>query len=104
MLGIIICGGSEQKRSKEKELVYRILPSYNMDYDVYDFSGLCKELNDIIDNNNMKKIYIVNIKNDKSFEVLSTIRKRDPYSIIILISNSDKYHYDISNNKLMVLA
>ena len=85
MLGIIICGGSEQKRSSEKRLISQILPSYNMDYGVYDFSGLCNELNDIIDDGNMKKIYIVNIKDDKYIKIISLIRKKDPYSIIILI-------------------
>ena len=103
MLEIVIYGGNEQKNTIQVELIRSVLASYNIDYKLYSFSGLDSELINIINNSYMRKIYIVNIKDDKYIQILSSIRKKDPYSIIILITNSNKYHYDILNNKLMVL-
>ena len=103
MLEIVVYGGNEQKNTIQIDLIHSVLANYNIDYKLYSFSGLDSELINIINNSYMRKIYIVNINDDKYIQVLSSIRKKDLYSIIILITNSNKYHYDILNNKLMVL-
>lgn len=103
MLEIVIYGGNEQNNTIQVELIRSVLANYNIDYKLYHFSGLDSELINIINNSYIRKIYIVNINDDKFIQILSSIRKKDPYSIIILITNSGKYHYDILNNKLMVL-
>ena len=98
MLDIIIYGGSVRKRSVEKRLIENVLSNYNIDYNLYNFS----DLDNIINDNYMKKIYIINVMNSKYVKMLSLIRRKDPYCIIISVANSKKYHYDL-NNKLMVL-
>ncbi len=98
MLDIIIYGGSVRKRSVEKRLIENVLSNYNIDYNLYNFS----DLDNIINDNYMKKIYIINVMNSEYVKMLSLIRRKDPYCIIISVANSKKYHYDL-NNKLMVL-
>lgn len=79
------------------ECTYKIISSVffklDVDYDVLKFNKYCKELETIINDNAISKVYIIDIELDKTksgLDIAKQIRQNDWDSEIIFITNHDR--------------
>lgn len=105
MLNFIIYEDNKSYMQKNVECINKTLASYDIDYRIYRFSCCNDKLFEMIQNKELKKIYILDVEmNDISgIELASRIREDDWDSIIIFATAYDKYHNDVFYNRLMVL-
>ncbi len=105
MLNIIIYENTESFMKKNIEAINKAMASSDIDYRIHKFDHYSKELDDFIHNDNINKIYILDVEMDgmSGLEVASKIREEDWDSIIIIATAYDKYHNDVFYTRLMVL-
>jgi len=105
MLNIIIYEDKPLYMQKNINAINTALANYDIDYRIYKFDIFNDELNTLIKNKDLDKLYILDVEtSDKSgIEVASIIREDDFESVIIFATAYDKYHNDIFYNRLMVL-
>jgi len=105
MLNIVIYEDNKNYMQKNVNCINKSLASVDIDYRIHKFNCHCEKLDEIINNKELKKIYILDVEmNDISgIEVASRIREDDWDSIIIFATAYNKYHNDVFYNRLMVL-
>lgn len=102
MLDIVVYNNSQESCLNDETVINGIFSNMNIDYHIHKFCNLDSFFNRIILDANMKKIYIININDNGSFEIIKKIRKNDPYGFIIFISSDNKYSKNILCNRLMI--
>ncbi len=105
MLDIIIYGDDNELRQKNISCVNRLYTCLDVDYRIHSFDVYNKDMQDVINDNHFKKIYILNVDMTivSGLKVASLIRQNDFDSIIILIINNKEYISDVFDNKLLIL-
>lgn len=105
MLNIIIFEDNKIYMQKNIDCINKTLTPMNIDYRIRKFQTYNEELNSIIQDSEMRKIYILDVEvNSKSgLEVASKIRETDWNSIIIFATAFEKYKNDVFYIRLMVL-
>jgi len=103
MVNIIVYGEGKNYIKKDIKAINMALAKYNIDYRIYVFNSYNEDFETII-NNNLIKIYVLNIDSGgKGIDVALQIRKREVNSVIILITDCNKYQNAVFLNRLMVL-
>lgn len=105
MLNIIIYEDNKIYMQKNINCINKALSSIEIDYRIKKFETYNEELNNLIKNHEIRKIYILDVEvNSKSgLEVASKIREEDWNSIIIFATAYEKYKNDVFYIRLMVL-
>jgi len=103
MINIIVYCKNKNYIKKDIKAINVALAKYNIDYRIYTFSNYNEDFETII-NNDLIKIYVLDIgSGGKGIDVALQIRKREINSIIILITDCNKYQNAVFLNRLMVL-
>lgn len=105
MLHIIIYEDEPNYMRKNINSVNKALINTDIDYRTHKFEEYNDEFKDIINNKDIKKIYILDIETkDKSgLEIASKIREDDYDSIIIFATAFGKYQNDVFYTRLMAI-
>lgn len=105
VLNLIICEDSKSFMQKNVDCINVALADNDIDYRIHKFDKYSSELESIIRNKEMKKIYILDVemKGLSGIEIASRIREDYWESIIIIATAFDKYHDDVFYSRLMVL-
>lgn len=105
MLNVIIYEDNKNYMEKNINGVNKALMNVDLDYRICKFEKHTKELDNLINDHKIKKIYILDVemKDVSGIEVASKIREEDSESAIIFATAHDKYHNDVFYNRLMVL-
>lgn len=93
MIKFVIVDDDEEVLAKTKELIKKETFRYDEDIKIHTFKGFDKNLSNIINNNDSRTIYILDIELDSKksgIEIASMIRDVDWDSEIIFITNHDK--------------
>ena len=103
MINLIVYAEDNNHVKEDVKVINRALAKYNVDYRVYIFNNYNEDFETII-NNDLIKIYVLNIDSGgKGIDVAKEIRKREISSIIIFMTNCNKYQRALFDNRLMVL-
>ena len=106
MLNIIVYAQNKLYIDKDVKTVNKILSKYYINYNVYSFGDCNNALIKLVNNNNLKKIYLIDIDCEfginSGFELASKIRMVDYDSVIILIFNNYKVLNMFFENRLMI--
>ncbi len=90
---------------QEQLIVNKVCMGEDFDYKINKFSGYDSSIEDIINSNNDKKIYILDVEVPKvsGLEIASKIRDKDWNSMIIFVTSHPECKDDIFYARLMVL-
>lgn len=102
MINIVVCGRSGPFLVKNVNCIRLALLNYDLDYRISKFDRYTDILDEII-KNNKKKIYLIDISDDDSIDILFKIRKYDYDSIIILVSSNNMENVNLVRDRLMIL-
>ena len=103
MINLIVYADNKKYIKKNVKLINMTLAKYNVDYRLYTFNSYNDDFETIV-NNDLIKIYVLDVSSGgKGIDVALQIRKREIDSIIILITNCNKYQRALFDNRLMVL-
>ena len=105
MLDIIVYEDNENFMKKNIETINKALGNDDIEYKIYKFTSYTDELNNLINDKELKKLFILDIeaKDVSGLEVAAKIREEDFESIIIFVTAYNKYQDDIFYSRLMVL-
>lgn len=105
MLNVIIYEDNKNYLQKNINCINKALGMVDIDYRIHKFTKFNDELKSIINDKEMKKIYILDVEMEdiSGLEVGAMIREVDFDSIIIFATAYDKYHNDVFYTRLMVL-
>ena len=105
MLNVIIYENDENYLQNNVNSVYKAFADNDGDFRIHKFQKYSKELEKIIKQKEVRKIYILDIEVSEvnGLEVASRIRKYDSESIIIFVTNYEKYKEDVFYNRLCAL-
>ena len=102
MINLIVYADNKNHIKRNVKIINMALAKYNVDYRVYTFDSYNEDFETIV-NNDLIKIYVLDINSGgKGIDVAKEIRKREIDSIIILITDCNKYQA-LFDNRLMVL-
>lgn len=105
MLDIIVYEDKDNFMQKNITTVNRAFANNDIDYRIYKFNKYSSKFDDLINDKENKKIYILDVEtNDVSgIEIASRIREVDYDSFIIFATAYEKYRNDVFYSRLMVL-
>ena len=105
MLNIIIYEDKEVFMKKNINSINIALANTDIDYRIHKFTSYSSKLEELINNREIKKVYILDVEMDgiSGLEVASRIREDDWDSVIIIATAYDKYRNDVFYTRLMVL-
>lgn len=105
MLNFVIYEDNKMYLQKNVNCINKALVNYDIDYRIHKFDKYSDKILDIVNDKNIKKIYILDVEmpDVSGIELASKIRKVDWDSIIIFATAYDKYHNDVFYTRLMVL-
>lgn len=105
MLRFIICEDNKNFLQKASEVVHKVMMPYDFDYKVNKFTGYNKEVEEIIENTNEQKVYIldVEIPEVSGLEIASSVRENDLESTIIFLTSFPQYKNDVFYSRLLAL-
>jgi two-component system response regulator AgrA len=105
MLNFIICEDNKESLNKVNTLLTRVLMPYNFDYKIHKFSQYNKELQDIINDTNTQKIYILDVELPEvsGLEIASEIREKDWNSVIIFLTAHNECKDDVFYSRLLAI-
>ena len=103
MINIVVYEECYNFIEKNVKVVNVALAKYNVDYRICTFSNYDEDFATIIDSD-LIKIYVLDVNSGgKGIDVALRIRKREINSIIIFITDCNKYQKLMFDNRLMVL-
>lgn len=103
MINIIVYSDCSNYIKEDVKAINVALAKYNIDYRIYTFNDYDEDLETII-NNDLIKIYVLDVNSGgKGIDVALRIRKSEINSIIIFITDCNKYQNVLFDNRLMVL-
>ena len=102
MINIVVYGRSGPFMVKNINCIRISLLNYDLEYRISKFDRYTDMLDEII-KNNIKKIYIIDITNGESFDIVFKIREYDYDSIIILVSSDNREDINLIKDRLMIL-
>jgi len=105
MLNIIVYENDKNYMQKHINGIYKAFANNDIDYRVKKFSAYNDELDKIIKEKEIRKIYILDIEvpGISGLEVAARIREQEWDSIIIFATAFEKYKKDVFYNRLMAL-
>lgn len=105
MLNIVVYEDNDNFMKKNINSINLAFADNDLEYRILKFNKYSNELEEIINNKNIKKIYILDVEMNgiTGLEVASKIREDDWDSVIIFATAYDKYHNDVFYSRLMVL-
>lgn len=92
MIEIIIVEDDESAQKKIKEVVKKVFFKTNLDFNIRLFKKHCKELQNIINDNSIQKLFLLDIELNSSLSginIANKIREDDWESEIIFLTNHD---------------
>ena len=103
MINLIVYAENKNHIENNIKIINIALAKYNVDYRIYTFNSYNDDF-EIMVNSDLIKIYVLDIDSGgKGIDVALQIRKREIDSIIILITDCNKYQHALFDNRLMVL-
>lgn len=105
MLNVVIYEDNEDFMKRNIGCVNKAFGNCDIDYRILKYSGYTTDLEHLIYQKDIKRIYILDIEVGKvsGLEVASKIREEDDESIIIFSTAHDKYRNDVFYSRLMAL-
>lgn len=102
MINIVVYGRSGPFMVKNINCIRLSLLNYDLDYRISKFDRYTDILDEFI-KNNKKKIYLIDITNSDSLDIVFKIREYDYDSIIILVSSDNRDDINLVKDRLMIL-
>ena len=104
MIDFVVCEDNKIILQKNVDIINKTMFNNNINYRVYQFTNKDKKLQELIDDNEEIKIYILDIEleNTSGIDIASEIRKNDKKSIIIISTTYIEYLPFALKNKLML--
>ena len=105
MLDIVVYGSRSEDINSLVDIIDNLLVDNNIDYCIHRFTSFDLELDFVVKNDKLLKIYILDIEklDDDNLKIINLIKQDDPFGIVIFMSNHSKYLNYVLDNKLMVL-
>ncbi len=105
MLNVVVYEDNEDFMKRNIGCVNKAFGNCDIDYRILKYSGYTTDLEHLIYQKDIKRIYILDIEVGKvsGLEVASKIREEDDESIIIFSTAHDKYRNDVFYSRLMAL-
>lgn len=103
MLRFIICEDNKDHLDRLCNIINKVMMPYNFEYKINKFTQYNKEVEEIINNKNDIKVYLLDIELPviSGLEIASEIRENDLESIIIFITAHNEFKNDIFYSRLL---
>lgn len=103
MLRFIICEDNKDHMDRLCNIINKVMMPYNFEYKINKFTQYNKDVEEIINNNNDIKVYLLDIELPviSGLEIASEIRENDLESIIIFITAHNEFKNDIFYSRLL---
>ena len=104
MINFIVCEDNKIILQKNIDIINKTMFKNNIDYRIYQFTDNTQKLQDLINDDIGKKIYILDIEldTDSGIDIARKIREVDKESIIIISTTYIEYLPYALKNKLML--
>jgi len=105
VLSFVICEDNKNIKKIVVDLITKIMMPHDFDYIIHDFDDYNNKLNKMVEQNNIKKIYILDIElsSKSGLDIARKIRERDWNSIIIIMTAHYELGIEAIKNRLMLL-
>jgi len=103
MLRFIICEDNKDHLDRLCNIINKVMMPYNFEYKINKFAQYNKEVEEIINNKDDIKVYLLDIELPviSGLEIASEIRENDLESIIIFITAHNEFKNDIFYSRLL---
>ena len=103
MLRFIVCEDNKNHMERLCNIINKVMMPYNFEYKINKFTQYNKEVEEIINNKNDIKVYLLDIELPviSGLEIASEIRENDLESIIIFITAHNEFKNDIFYSRLL---
>lgn len=104
MINFIVCEDNKIILQKNIDIINKAMFNNNINYKIYQFENDSDKLQNLIDADIGKKIYVLDIEleNISGIDIATKIRKKDTRSIIIISTTYVEYLPYTLKNKLML--
>ena len=104
MINFIVCEDNKIILQKNVDIINKAMFNNNINYKIYQFENDSDKLQNLIDADIGKKIYVLDIEleNISGIDIATKIRKKDTRSIIIISTTYVEYLPYTLKNKLML--
>jgi len=105
MLKFIVCDDNEEIIEHVKFIINKVMISLDYDYKVCRFKKYNEALEQVINDSEEHKIYILDVQmpNMSGIDIAEKIREKDWNSVIIMLTAYNEYKNDVFSSRLMVL-
>lgn len=105
MIKFIVCEDQDKDLTIFNNIIVKMMMQYNCEYRIYKFKGYDDKLNNIINDKNSTKIYIIDIglQGKSGLEIASEIRDVDTESKIVFVTCHPECKNDIFYSRLQVV-
>ena len=103
MLRFIICEDNKDHLDRLCKIINKVMMPYNFEYKINKFAQYNKEVEEIINNKDDIKVYLLDIELPviSGLEIASEIRENDLESIVIFITAHNEFKNDIFYSRLL---
>ena len=105
MLRFVVCEDNKDFLNRLSNSINKVMMPHNFEYKIHKFTQYNEEVEDIIYNDNERKIYVLDIELPEisGLEIASMIREDDIESIIIFVTSHLEFKNDIFYSRLIAI-